>query len=81
VEIKGTKMSLKTLESILEEEQKNFEKLYNDDSGNVYRFIGVLIAENDYYYSMMPCDGSRKLRLLSCVGGIESYGFEKVIND
>lgn len=74
-------MSLKTLESILEEEQKNFEKLYNDDSGNVYRFIGVLIAENDYYYSMMPCDGSRKLRLLSCVGGIESYGFEKVIND
>ena len=37
-------MSLKTLELILEYEEKNFEKLYNDDSGNVYRFIGVLIA-------------------------------------
>ena len=74
-------MSFKTLELILEEEQKNFEYIYNDDTGKCYRFIGVLIAEDDYYYSMMPCDGSGKLRLLSCVGSINSYGFEKVIND
>ena len=74
-------MSLETLQMILNEEQDNFEKLYNDDKGVVHRFIGVLIAEDDYYYSMMPCDGSRILRLLSCVGGIESYGFEKVIKE
>ena len=37
-------MSLKTLEAILNEEQDNFEKLYNDDKGVVHRFIGVLIG-------------------------------------
>lgn len=74
-------MSLKTLESILEDVEQNFEKIYNDDSGNVYRFIGVLIAEDDYYYAMMPCNGSGKLRLLSCVGSIESFGYEKVIKE
>lgn len=72
---------MSNLQLILDEEEENFEKIYNDTKGVVHRFIGVLIASDDYYYAMMPCDGSRKLQLLSCVGSIESFGYEKVINE
>lgn len=72
---------MNNLELILKKESVNFEKIYNDNKGVVHRFIGVLIAEDDYYYAMMPCDGSRKLQLLSCVGSIESFGYEKVIKE
>jgi hypothetical protein len=68
-----------SLQDILDEEEENFEKIYSDNKGVMHRFIGVLIASDDYYYAMMPCDGSLKLKLLSCVGSIESFGYEKVV--
>lgn len=69
---------MNNLDLIIQKEQDNFDKVYNDRKGVVHRFIGVLIGSDDYYYAMMPCDGSRKLQLLSCVGSIESFGYEKV---
>ncbi len=72
---------MSNLELILKEEEDNFEKIYNDNKGVTHRFIGLLIASDDYYYAMMPCDGTGRLKLLSCVGSIESFGYEKVINE
>jgi hypothetical protein len=68
-----------SLQDILDEEEENFEKIYNDIKGVPHRFIGVLIASDDYYYAMMPCDGSQRLQLLSCVGTPYSWGYEKVV--
>lgn len=46
---------------------------YRDRQGNVRTFFGVVHAEDDFYYGMY---GSEKLDLLSCVGSIESHGYE-----
>lgn len=66
------------LDMILHESREDFDKYYyNDKNGLNYKFIGVLIAEDDYYYAMLPVGGG-KLELLSCVMDIETFGYEKV---
>lgn len=41
-----------------------------------YRFFGLVHGDDDYYYGMVEV-GS-KVRLLSCVGNIEGFGFEEI---
>ena len=47
--------------------------LYRDQK---YKFFGVVIGEDDYYYGMISKEGG--MRLLSCVGYIEDFGYTLV---
>jgi hypothetical protein len=49
-----------------------FGKHYRDPSGCLFDFFGLVHRGDDFYYGMSGISG---LRLLSCVGSIESYGF------
>ena len=58
---------------------KEYEHLINRKftevrTGKVYTYLGVLIAEDDYYYCLYSKDNG--LQLLSCVGDIENFGFD-----
>lgn len=46
---------------------------YRDKNGSVYTCIGLVHGKDDYYYGMY---GPAGLELLSCVWGIEDYGYE-----
>lgn len=44
----------------------------------VYVFFGIVLGEDDYYYGMQQCNDTNtggKLRLLSCVGNLETHGY------
>lgn len=43
-------------------------------TGKVYTYIGVLVAEDDYYYCLYSKENG--VQLLSCVGDIETFGFD-----
>lgn len=45
-------------------------------TGKKYYYIGVLVCSDDYYYAMYS--KKRGLISLSCVGDIESWGFELI---
>lgn len=47
-------------------------KIYIDDDGNEYEFIGLLHGEDDFYYVMYR-DGN--IKMLTCVGVPEMQGF------
>jgi len=53
------------------------DKIYLDRNGAAHRFIGVMLAPDDYYYCMLSMTG--KLEMLSCVGNIEGHGYTPVI--
>ena len=59
---------------IVKESEPFFGRRYRNEKGHQYYFVGVLHAEDDYYYAMMRCTDS-KLMMLSCVGSIETMGF------
>jgi len=42
----------------------------------IYTFIGITYASDDLYYLMWNKDEG--IRLLSCVGAIEGFGFELI---
>jgi hypothetical protein len=56
--------------------QDQLGQSFNDDKGEVYNFFGVVLSEDDYYYGMFR---KGQLRLLSCVGSLESHGFTPVL--
>ena len=49
---------------------------YCNDKGEVFKFIGLIHARDDYYYGLTQ-DG--RLGMYSCVGSIEDFGFSKVM--
>lgn len=52
------------------------KKFVDKHTKKIYTFIGVLVSEDDYYYTMYsPEDGMQNL---SCVGSIETHGYELV---
>lgn len=58
---------------------KQYEHLINRkfidvNTGKVYTYLGVLIADDDYYYCLYSKENG--LQLLSCVGDIENFGFD-----
>ena len=62
---------------IIEKSEPMLDSLFTDGDGAVHRFIGVMYSSDDYYYCMMSMAG--ELRRLTCVGSIESFGFD-IIN-
>ena len=65
------------LELIIKESRPYFDHYYIGENNHTFIFDGILVAEDDYYYSMRSAKNNT-VRLLSCVGSIESYGFERV---
>lgn len=53
-------------------------KKYVGDGGVVHTFFGVVHGADDFYYGMSSMRGG--VKLLSCVGSIESYGFRRKRN-
>ena len=62
---------------------KEHEPLFNcrykhRSSGRIYTFVGVVHAEDDYYYLLWNANDTQ---LLSCVGSIENFGYELIDYD
>lgn len=57
---------------IVKECENLIGKKFCDKDGNQYRFFGIVWGEDDFYYGMSR-DGN--VRLLSCVGNLETNGF------
>lgn len=52
-------------------------KSFKDKDGNNYHFFGVVHGEDDYYYGMSS-KYTKSIHLLSCVGSLETSGFELI---
>ena len=63
---------------IRERYQDKFNKLYADNTGQIYKFIGIVIADDDYYYGLMNMN-DKTWALSSCVGYLENSGYEEVV--
>lgn len=50
---------------------------YKDSKGKEYTFFGLVDGDDDYYYGMAPKDGSG-VKLLSCVGSPEGFGYKLI---
>lgn len=48
-------------------------------SGKIYTYQGILITDDDYYYCLYSKEHG--LACLSCVGNIDTFGFEEIKND
>ena len=70
------------LRLIVSEVQGLIGKKYKDSyDQEVYTFFGIVISDEDYYYGMYRANGAdknSKMRLLSCVGNLETHGYELV---
>jgi len=44
------------------------------NKGEDYTFFGLVHGSDDYYYGM--CDNNNQILLISCVGDLNTYGFE-----
>lgn len=64
-----------TLKQLVEESDPLIGKEFIDNNNKRYKFIGILVDKDDYYYVMYP-SGGLGLKLLSCVGTLESHGFK-----
>ncbi len=51
-------------------------KKFKDNNGKRYVFFGVVYGDDDFYYGMS--DTNNKCLLLSCVGSLETFGFEQI---
>jgi hypothetical protein len=66
------------LKLILEECSHLIDSLFKcNNTGKYYRFFGVVIGSDDYYYGMANSE-TGKVLLLSCVGNLETHDFEVV---
>ena len=63
---------------IRERYQDKFGKIYADNTGQIFMFVGIVIAEDDYYYGLMNMY-DKKWTLSSCVGYLEESGYEEVV--
>lgn len=66
---------MNTAEKFYKENEQYIDKEFIDThSGKKYWYIGILVGSDDYYYAMYSKEGG--LLSLSCVGTIETHGFE-----
>jgi len=63
--------------NIIKKSTPFFNRKYLDRDGEEQVFVGVVHAEDDYYYLMWNIP-SGKSNLLSCVGDIEGFGYTLV---
>ena len=61
---------------IIEESEPFFNRTYRDKKGRRYRFLGVVHADDDYYYLLMRRDGS--FELATCVSDLEGHGYSLI---
>jgi len=59
---------------IIKESEPFFGKFYLDKEGEVYCFVGIMCASDDYYYCLISKTG--ELKMLSCVGSIEDHSYK-----
>ena len=59
---------------IIKESESLFNRYFTDEEGEVYYFVGVIYASDDYYYCMVSKAG--ELKMLSCVDSIEDHGYK-----
>lgn len=64
--------------ALVKEYEARIGRQYIDDRGKRWTFFGLVWADDDLYYGMSR---KGKQQLLSCVGGIESYGFRPADTD
>jgi hypothetical protein len=64
--------------SIVNDHAHLLNRQYKDKDDNEYTFFGVVFGGDDYYYGLWNRFG---LRLLSCVGSIEDFGFTLIEKD
>lgn len=62
---------------IVKECEPLFDETYRDREGNECTFFGVVWASDDFYYGMFRKD-TKTVALLSCVGDIEGFGYERI---
>ena len=61
--------------TIITARSREFYGRYYTNNEKVYRFFGLVEGADDYYYGMI-CETDKELRLLSCVGNLDSWEFE-----
>lgn len=61
---------------ITAEERHRIGRKFKDTRGHEYAFFGLVDGYEDYYYGMYSAEHG--LRLLSCVGSIEGFGWAEV---
>jgi hypothetical protein len=72
-------MRYKNLHAIIERYEDKFNTLWSDKhSGEIYKFIGIVVADDDYYYGLMNMHSKRWV-MSSCVGLLELSGYEEVV--
>lgn len=72
-----------TWAQLVAEYEPLIDRTFRADKGDrPYVFFGLVHASDDYYFGMLAIDdGPRQLRLLSCVGDLESHGYTLLEDD
>lgn len=76
VKVIGGKYDIQRI--IIDESGKDIGSKYIDSKGDKFLFYGVVHADDDYYYGMMDLV-TKETILLTCVGSLETHGFEKLV--
>ena len=64
----------KNLKIILDKYEPLMGDHYIDHDGSKCRFIGIMIGDDDYYYTMWYPE-TRETKYLLCVGDIETFNY------
>lgn len=64
------------LQKIVEESEPILDTKWEDKTGNIWMFTGVMIASDDYYYGFWNKEFG--YTFYSCVGTIEGFGFKQI---
>lgn len=72
-----THSACKNLDLLIKKTEHLIGKKYIDrNCGGKFTFVGIIVGSDDYYYGMYSKKNG--LMQLSCVGDIESFGFELI---
>ena len=63
------------LQKIIERYEPLLDTYWKCSKGKIWKFYGIVIASDDYYYAMYS---EGQTDLLSCVGSIEGFGFKQI---
>lgn len=63
------------LRQLVDETSNVLDKIFVDKKGNRFRFFGIVIGSDDYYYGMSQIP-TGKTHLLSCVGNFQTWELE-----
>lgn len=58
---------------IVKEAEPFLNEPFLDENGKQFIFFGIVHSKDDYYYGVI--DQERNVKLLSCVGSLETHGY------